>query len=123
MFVSSHLLAEVEQVCTHVGVMRVGKLVFQGALAELRRTAAARVAVRTGGRGGGGRRCSASWVSPTRHRATDRSPPSSATRRPRTSSAPSSCTRASAYAAFPSSRPSLEDLFVGLTGEGFDVDR
>ncbi len=47
-FVSSHLLAEVEQVSTHVGVMRLGKLVFQGELAELRRTAAPRVAVRTG---------------------------------------------------------------------------
>jgi ABC-2 type transport system ATP-binding protein len=47
-FVSSHLLAEVEQVSTHVGVMRLGELVFQGELAELRRTAAPRVAVRTG---------------------------------------------------------------------------
>jgi ABC-2 type transport system ATP-binding protein len=35
-FVSSHLLAEVEQVCTHVGVMRAGKLVYQGPLAQLR---------------------------------------------------------------------------------------
>jgi ABC-2 type transport system ATP-binding protein len=35
-FVSSHLLAEVEQVCTHVGVMRTGKLVYQGPLADLR---------------------------------------------------------------------------------------
>ena len=35
-FVSSHLLAEVEQICTHVGVMRTGRLVFQGPLAELR---------------------------------------------------------------------------------------
>ncbi len=46
-FVSSHLLAEVEQVCTHVGVMRTGRLVFQGPLAELRRTGTARVVVQT----------------------------------------------------------------------------
>src|ERR1700744_5363378 len=45
-FVSSHLLAEVEQVSTHVGVMRTGKLVFQGELAALRRTAAPRIPVR-----------------------------------------------------------------------------
>lgn len=35
-FVSSHLLAEVEQLCSHVGVMRTGRLVAQGPLAELR---------------------------------------------------------------------------------------
>ena len=36
-FVSSHLLAEVEQMCTHVAVMSVGSLVAQGTLDELRR--------------------------------------------------------------------------------------
>ena len=34
--VSSHLLSEVEQVCTHVGVMSVGRLVAQGEATELR---------------------------------------------------------------------------------------
>ncbi len=33
--VSSHLLAEVEQMCTHLGVMHVGRLVAQGASADL----------------------------------------------------------------------------------------
>ena len=46
-FVSSHLLAEVEQICTHVGVMRTGRLVFSGSLPELRRTGAVRVTVQT----------------------------------------------------------------------------
>jgi ABC-2 type transport system ATP-binding protein len=45
-FVSSHLLAEVEQICTHVGVMRTGRLVFSGPLAELRGQAR-RLLVRT----------------------------------------------------------------------------
>ena len=40
--VSSHLLAEVEQICTQVGVMRTGRLVFQGPLDELRDRGAAR---------------------------------------------------------------------------------
>jgi ABC-2 type transport system ATP-binding protein len=35
-FVSSHLLAEVEQICTHAAVMSAGRLVAQGTLAELR---------------------------------------------------------------------------------------
>jgi ABC-2 type transport system ATP-binding protein len=35
-FLSSHLLAEVEQLCDHIGVMRSGRLVAQGPLSELR---------------------------------------------------------------------------------------
>ena len=34
-FLSSHLLTEVEQVATHVGMLSQGELVFQGSLAEL----------------------------------------------------------------------------------------
>jgi lantibiotic transport system ATP-binding protein len=34
-FVSSHLLAEVEQIATHVGLMRKGRLVAQGALSDV----------------------------------------------------------------------------------------
>nr|BFE77994.1 hypothetical protein GCM10020093_005950 [Planobispora longispora] len=41
-FVSSHLLAEVEQMCTHVGVMRTGRLVAQGSLDELRELSSGR---------------------------------------------------------------------------------
>jgi ABC-2 type transport system ATP-binding protein len=46
-FVSSHLLAEVEQVCTHIGVMSTGRLVAQGSIDELRGQGTARVVVRT----------------------------------------------------------------------------
>ncbi|MFP5347886.1 MAG: ATP-binding cassette domain-containing protein [Actinomycetes bacterium] len=46
-FVSSHLLAEVEQICTHVGVMSLGRLVAQGTLDELRRAGSSRVRVVT----------------------------------------------------------------------------
>jgi ABC-2 type transport system ATP-binding protein len=46
-FVSSHLLAEVEQICSHVGVMRAGKLVFEGTLAQLRGGGAARIVILT----------------------------------------------------------------------------
>ncbi|KAE8763515.1 ABC transporter ATP-binding protein [Georgenia thermotolerans] len=46
-FVSSHLLAEVEQMCTHVGVMSVGALVAQGSLEDLRRAGQARLRLLT----------------------------------------------------------------------------
>jgi ABC-type multidrug transport system ATPase subunit len=44
-FLSSHLLSEVEQVCTHVGVMHRGKLLMQGTLDELRASAAPKLRV------------------------------------------------------------------------------
>jgi ABC-2 type transport system ATP-binding protein len=46
-FVSSHLLAEVEQMCTHAAVMSAGRLVAQGTLDELRRVGQTTVRVRT----------------------------------------------------------------------------
>ncbi|MEN3308534.1 MAG: type transport system ATP-binding protein [Micromonosporaceae bacterium] len=42
---STHLLSEVEQICTHVGVMHLGRLVAQGELATLRAQTAPRVRV------------------------------------------------------------------------------
>ena len=45
-FVSSHLLSEIEQLCSHVAVMSAGRLVAQGTLDELRR-GEQRITVRT----------------------------------------------------------------------------
>ena len=36
LLISSHLLAEVEQIATHIGIIRQGKLIFQGTPPELR---------------------------------------------------------------------------------------
>jgi ABC-2 type transport system ATP-binding protein len=44
---SSHLLAEVEELCDHVAILRSGRVVFEGALADLRRSAASVYALRT----------------------------------------------------------------------------
>jgi ABC-type multidrug transport system ATPase subunit len=44
---STHLLSEVEQICSYVGVMHLGRLVAQGELATLRAGTAPRVEVRT----------------------------------------------------------------------------
>lgn len=46
-FVSSHLLAEVEQICTHAAVMSAGRLVAQGPLPELRQDGEARIRLLT----------------------------------------------------------------------------
>jgi len=45
--VSSHLLSEVEQICTHVGIMSRGRLIAQQSLAELRTARTARLRVET----------------------------------------------------------------------------
>ncbi len=46
-FVSSHLLAEVEQICSHVGVMSTGRLVFQGTMTDLRSRGEPMILIRT----------------------------------------------------------------------------
>jgi len=124
-FVSSHLLAEVEQVSTHVGVMRLGKLVFQGELAALRRTAAPRVAVRTGDT------ASAAEVL-TKLGLADPVLVNTGLAEDLVTAelgdvAPEKITAELVHAGvgvrgLTVEAPSLEDLFVGLTGEGFDVE-
>jgi ABC-2 type transport system ATP-binding protein len=114
-FVSSHLLAEVEQICSHVGVMCVGELVFQGSLEELPRilvrTAEPALAEQVLARLGlaeitaSGREVTAQLGD----------------------QAPEAVCAELVHAGVPvagleTPRASLEDLFVELTGEGFDVN-
>ena len=47
-FVSSHQLGEIEQVATHVGVLRAGRLCFEGRLEELRGRVRPRLLLRCG---------------------------------------------------------------------------
>jgi ABC-2 type transport system ATP-binding protein len=44
---SSHLLAEVEDVCNRVGIVQSGKLVYEGEISELKRSAGAAYSVQT----------------------------------------------------------------------------
>ena len=119
-FVSSHLLAEVEQVSTHVGVMRLGELVFQGELAELRRTAAPRVVVRTGDVAAAAKVLAKLGLA-------DPVEGDDLVTAELGSTAPEKITAELVHAGIgvrglTVEAPSLEDLFVGLTGEGFDVE-
>jgi ABC-2 type transport system ATP-binding protein len=119
-FISSHLLAEVEQICTHVGVMRTGRLVFQGPLAELRRTGAARVTVQTADAEG------AVKVFATLGLTDAQAGPDEASAELGDAEPEGVCAElvhaGIGVRGFSVAAPSLEDLFVGLTGEGFDVD-
>ncbi|HSJ53179.1 MAG TPA: ABC transporter ATP-binding protein [Anaerolineae bacterium] len=47
-FLSSHLLAEVEQVATHIGILQAGRLCFQGTLEELNARMSEQVVVGVG---------------------------------------------------------------------------
>jgi ABC-2 type transport system ATP-binding protein len=118
--VSSHLLAEVEQICTHVGVMRTGQLVFQGTLDELRARGSARIQVRTSDAQRAAEILGKLGLADVQ--AADGEVSAALGDR-----APQDICRELVYADIPvagldTPRPSLEDLFVGLTGEGFDVD-
>lgn len=122
-FVSSHLLAEIEQVCTDAAVMSVGRLVAQGTIAELRGVGGARVRLE----------------SPDRDLATAvLSRFGMLVTEPGADSAellaafgehepdPDDVVAALVGArvrvrSFTVDRPSLEQRFVDLTGEGFDV--
>jgi ABC-2 type transport system ATP-binding protein len=46
-FLSSHLLAEVEELCTRVAIINHGRIVYEGALADLHASAAPRYRLRT----------------------------------------------------------------------------
>ncbi len=118
--VSSHLLAEVEQICTHVGVMRTGRLVFQGPLEAMRARGAARVRVTTT------EPAQASEVLAKLGLADIQSGDGEASAQIGEQAPEAICRElvmaGVPVAGFDTPRPSLEDLFVELTGEGFDVD-
>lgn len=120
-FVSSHLLSEIEQVCSHIGIMSRGRLVLQGSLDDLRQRGAATVTVETPD--GGPAREVLRGLGLTVGDARDGHVEAKlgATR-------PEDVTAALvgsgvAVRGLAVRRPTLEDLFVELTGEGFDVAR
>ncbi|HKA95727.1 MAG TPA: ABC transporter ATP-binding protein [Streptosporangiaceae bacterium] len=118
--VSSHLLAEVEQICTHVGVMRTGRLVFQGTLDELRSLGNRRIVIRTAQPGEAAQILTGLGLPDVQSADGQVSAQLS-------DQAPEHICRelvlaGVGVAGLDTPRPNLEDLFVGLTGEGFDVD-
>ncbi len=117
--VSSHLLSEIEQMCSHVGVMRDGKLVAQGTVTDVRSTRTDRVSVET-------RRPRDAATVLERLGLTDVGVDTGAASGnlgdvALDSIAPALVRHGVDILGLAVLRPSLEDLFVSLTGEGFDV--
>jgi ABC-2 type transport system ATP-binding protein len=116
---STHLLSEVEQICTHVGVMHRGNLVAQEPLAQLRAEAAPRAKVETD------RSADAARVLRELGLAEVAEVPDGATGL-LGGVAPEKVVATLVHdgvpvRAFGVVAPDLEELFVSLTGEGFDV--
>jgi ABC-2 type transport system ATP-binding protein len=116
---STHLLAEVEQVCTHVGVMHRGKLVAQAPLAELREGATPRARVVTDRPADAARVLTALGLRAVVSSAADATGELGPI-------APEKVVAALVHDGVPVrgfavEAPSLEDVFVDLTGKGFDV--
>jgi ABC-2 type transport system ATP-binding protein len=123
-FLSSHLLSEIEQVCSHVAVMSRGRLVTQGSLEQLRDVAATRLVVVPAGPR------DAEQAAVVLRELGLPAPDVVAGRllTPLGDVASEDVNRALVLAGvavreLTVERPDLEDVFVSLTGEGFDVDQ
>ncbi|GAB1337158.1 ABC transporter ATP-binding protein [Streptomyces sp. E-15] len=118
-FLSSHLLDEIEQVCTHAAVMAQGRLVTQGPVAGLADGARGRLVVTTPDTAEAARVLKELGVGDV------------AADGDRVTGEPPARDLAEVTAALVAAgvrvrgltveRPSLEEAFVALTGEGFDV--
>jgi ABC-type multidrug transport system ATPase subunit len=117
--VSSHLLAEVDQMCSHVGVMYEGRLVAQGSMGELRASTVQTVRVDTERTEDAARvlrelalgqvTVGPGFVTATLGEVAVEK------------IVPNLVNDGVPVLGFAVQQPSLEDVFVSLTGEGFDV--
>ena len=118
-FLSSHLLSEVEQLCTDIGVMSAGRLVWQGSLADLRAGQAARVRVSTSAPDDAARVLAERSLDVV---ARDELGVTAALGPVRPEDVLADLVHGGVpVREFTIEQASLEERFVGLTGEGFDV--
>jgi ABC-type multidrug transport system ATPase subunit len=116
---STHLLSEVEQVCSHVGIMHLGKLVAQAPLVEMRQQAIPRARVDTDRPQDAARVLAGLGLSDVEVGADSATGILG-------DIAPEKVVAALVQDGVPVRgfgvlAPDLEDVFVSLTGEGFDV--
>ncbi|WP_432397415.1 ATP-binding cassette domain-containing protein [Pseudarthrobacter sp. L19] len=127
-FVSSHLLAEVEQICTHAAIMSAGRVVAQGTLAQLRQGGHARVRLLTPDPDDAVRVLRGLGLPAAAGHDGEVTAPlpegPGAAPQPQPEDLVSALVAAGVRVrGFAVEQGSLEDRFVELTGEGFDVAR
>ncbi|WP_234477567.1 ATP-binding cassette domain-containing protein [Streptomyces sp. MBT65] len=118
-FLSSHLLDEIEQVCTHAAVMAQGRLITQGSVAELAAGTRGRLFVTTPDPVDAARVLKEQGLADVvvaEERVTAEPPD-----RELAEVNKALVTAGVRVRGFGVERASLEDAFVALTGEGFDV--
>ncbi|MFF8034982.1 MULTISPECIES: ABC transporter ATP-binding protein [unclassified Streptomyces] len=118
-FLSSHLLDEIEQVCTHAAVMARGRLITQGSVAGLSAGTRGRLVVSTPDPADAARVLKEQGVADVvvaEDRVTGETPG-----RDLAEVNAALVTAGVRVRGFGVERASLEDAFVALTGEGFDV--
>ncbi|MET9456593.1 ABC transporter ATP-binding protein [Streptomyces canus] len=118
-FLSSHLLDEIEQVCTHAAVMAQGRLITQGSVSDLAGGARGRLVVTTPDTADAARVLKEQGVGDVVI-AEDRVTSDPPEGEPAAINA-ALVTAGVRVRGFGVERASLEDAFVALTGEGFDV--
>jgi ABC-type multidrug transport system ATPase subunit len=125
-FLSSHLLGEIEQVCSHVAVMSEGSLVAHGSLEELRGGTSARLVLEVSLVTAAKKVLRTFGITPT---TATRVGSKSRLIAPVDSSLDVGAVNTAlvsagvAVSSLLVEQPTLEEYFVGLTGEGFDVAR
>lgn len=120
-FLSSHLLDEIEQVCTHAAVMARGRLLTQGPVAGLASGTGGRLAVTTPDPADAARvlkEHGLTGITLDGDRVRADAPPAAVEVADLTTALVREGVRVRAFGV---ERASLEDAFVALTGEGFDV--
>lgn len=120
-FLSSHLLDEIEQVCTHAAVMAQGRLITQGPVADLAAGTRGRLVVSTPDPADAARLLKEQGVTDvtvTDDRVTGELPTADVELADLNAALVGAGVRVRSFGV---ERASLEDAFMALTGEGFDV--
>ena len=121
-FLSSHLLTEIEQLCSHVAVMRAGEIVAQGSLEEIRSSGQTRLILTVDNSNQANEVLTAAGI--TQSKSVGNTIIASVASDFDVATLNSKLVAAKiAVSEIRLEHPSLEEYFVDLTGEGFEVVR